>query len=56
MLDHPEQAQNLDAPLTEYAAANNLDVKVRGVKVIGTLLRLRRGGSPQQLPPAQRPR
>jgi hypothetical protein len=27
ILDHLEQAQNLDAPLTEYAAAYNLDVK-----------------------------
>jgi hypothetical protein len=27
ILDHLEQAQNLDAPLTEYAVAYNLDVK-----------------------------
>jgi hypothetical protein len=27
ILDHLEQAQNLDTPLTEYAAAYNLDVK-----------------------------
>jgi hypothetical protein len=27
ILDHLEQAQSLDAPLTEYAAAYNLDVK-----------------------------
>lgn len=27
ILDHLEQAQKLDAPLTEYAAACNLDVK-----------------------------